>query len=103
MELRNRLDAETGLRLWPCWSSTTRLPRRWWSTCRRSSCTAPAGDYDRLTAQGSAEDDDLATASVADIGYSLAASRSAFEHRAAVIGEGAESLLRGLRAVAEGG
>ncbi|MEU5929966.1 SDR family NAD(P)-dependent oxidoreductase [Streptomyces antimycoticus] len=58
--------------------------------------------YDRLTAQGSAEDDDLATASVADIGYSLAASRSAFEHRAAVIGEDRESLLRGLRAVAQG-
>nr|ARM20283.1 polyketide synthase [Streptomyces sp. 211726] len=56
----------------------------------------------RLTAQGSAEDDELAVASVADIGYSLAVSRSAFEHRAAVIGDDRESLLRGLLAVAQG-
>ncbi|MEU0927086.1 type I polyketide synthase [Streptomyces solisilvae] len=56
----------------------------------------------RLTAQGSAQDDELAVASVADIGYSLAVSRSAFEHRAAVIGDDRESLLRGLLAVAQG-
>ncbi|MEU2211947.1 SDR family NAD(P)-dependent oxidoreductase [Streptomyces hygroscopicus] len=55
--------------------------------------------YARLTA---AEGDDPTAASVADIGYSLAVSRSAFEHRAAVIGEDRESLLRGLRAVAQG-
>ncbi|WP_349345336.1 type I polyketide synthase [Streptomyces rapamycinicus] len=56
----------------------------------------------RLTAPDSAQDGDPAVASVADVGYSLAVSRSAFEHRAAVIGEDRESLLRGLRALAQG-
>ncbi|MGW3432547.1 type I polyketide synthase [Streptomyces melanosporofaciens] len=56
---------------------------------------------ERLYAQ-MVEGDDSAAGSVADIGYSLAVSRSAFEHRAAVIGEDRESLLRGLRAVAQG-
>ncbi|WP_062009674.1 type I polyketide synthase [Streptomyces hygroscopicus] len=58
--------------------------------------------YAHLTAGGPAEGDDSTAASVADIGYSLAVSRSAFDHRAAVIGEDRESLLRGLRAVARG-
>ncbi|QIB42099.1 SDR family NAD(P)-dependent oxidoreductase [Streptomyces aureoverticillatus] len=58
--------------------------------------------HTRLTAQGSSRDDDPAVAPVADVGYSLAVSRSAFEHRAVVIGEDRESLLRGLRAVAQG-
>ncbi|MEU5272310.1 type I polyketide synthase [Streptomyces hygroscopicus] len=58
--------------------------------------------HTRLTDPDSAQDDDPAPAPVADIGYSLAVSRSAFEHRAAVIGEDRESLLRGLRAVAQG-
>ncbi|MFE2185202.1 type I polyketide synthase [Streptomyces sp. NPDC059455] len=64
--------------------------------------TAMRAQAERLYARLTAEGDDLTGASVADIGYSLAASRSAFEHRAAVIGEDRESLLRGLRAVAEG-
>ncbi|WP_344599112.1 type I polyketide synthase, partial [Streptomyces violaceusniger] len=55
-----------------------------------------------LTAQGASQDNDLALASVADIGYSLAVSRSALEHRAVVIGEDRDSLLRGLQAVAKG-
>ncbi|GAA0970201.1 hypothetical protein GCM10009576_009470 [Streptomyces rhizosphaericus] len=55
-----------------------------------------------LTAQGASQDNDLALASVADIGYSLAVSRSALEHRAVVIGEDRDSLLRGLQAVAQG-
>ncbi|WP_262697533.1 MULTISPECIES: type I polyketide synthase [Streptomyces] len=58
--------------------------------------------YAHLTVGGPVEGDDSTAASVADIGYSLAVSRSAFEHRAAVIGEDRESLLRGLRAVAQG-
>ncbi|MFE5118931.1 type I polyketide synthase [Streptomyces sp. NPDC056669] len=56
---------------------------------------------ERLYAQ-MIEGDDAAAGSVADIGYSLAVSRSAFEHRAAVIGADRESLLSGLRAVAQG-
>ncbi|MBI0383477.1 acyltransferase domain-containing protein, partial [Streptomyces albiflaviniger] len=51
---------------------------------------------------GAELDGDPAVASAADVGYSLAVSRSAFEHRAAVIGEDRESLLRGLRALAQG-
>ncbi|MBP8532317.1 SDR family NAD(P)-dependent oxidoreductase [Streptomyces sp. MK37H] len=56
----------------------------------------------RLTEHGPDLDGDPAPASAADVGYSLAVSRSAFEHRAAVIGEDRESLLRGLRALAQG-
>ncbi|MGW5697645.1 CurL C-terminal domain-containing protein, partial [Streptomyces asiaticus] len=37
-----------------------------------------------------------------DVGHTLA-SRSVFEHRAVLVGEDRETLLRGLRAVAEGG
>ncbi|UUU25873.1 type I polyketide synthase [Streptomyces sp. DSM 40750] len=58
--------------------------------------------YAHLTVGGPVEGNDYTAASVADIGYSLAVSRSAFEHRAAVIGEDRESLLRGLRALAQG-
>ncbi|MBI0292991.1 acyltransferase domain-containing protein [Streptomyces sp. PRKS01-29] len=58
--------------------------------------------YAHLTVGSPVEGDDPTAASVADIGYTLAVSRSAFEHRAAVIGEDRESLLRGLRAVAQG-
>ncbi|MEU1949642.1 acyltransferase domain-containing protein, partial [Streptomyces sp. NPDC020125] len=39
---------------------------------------------------------------VPDVGHTLAA-RSVFEHRAVLVGEDRETLLRGLRAVAEGG
>ncbi|MYU15532.1 hypothetical protein GTZ78_33830, partial [Streptomyces sp. SID8361] len=39
---------------------------------------------------------------VLDIGHTLAA-RSVFEHRAVLVGEDRETLLRGLRAIAEGG
>ncbi|MFE2183727.1 type I polyketide synthase, partial [Streptomyces sp. NPDC059455] len=39
---------------------------------------------------------------VLDVGHTLA-SRSVFEHRAVLVGEDRETLLRGLRAVAEGG
>ncbi|MEV4921528.1 type I polyketide synthase [Streptomyces roseoverticillatus] len=38
----------------------------------------------------------------ADIGFSLAATRSAMEHRAAVVGESRDELLAGLRALAAG-
>ncbi|MFJ3221693.1 beta-ketoacyl synthase N-terminal-like domain-containing protein, partial [Kitasatospora sp. NPDC086801] len=37
-----------------------------------------------------------------DVAYSLATTRAALEHRAAVVGDGAEQLLAGLRAVADG-
>ncbi|MGW2378247.1 SDR family NAD(P)-dependent oxidoreductase, partial [Kitasatospora sp. NPDC001683] len=37
-----------------------------------------------------------------DIAYSLATTRAALEHRAAVVGDGSEQLLAGLRAVADG-
>ncbi|MEU0487303.1 beta-ketoacyl synthase N-terminal-like domain-containing protein, partial [Streptosporangium sp. NPDC006013] len=40
---------------------------------------------------------------LADVGFSLATSRSVFEHRAVVIGGGHEELLAGLGAVASGG
>ncbi|MEH0420577.1 type I polyketide synthase [Streptomyces sp. B21-083] len=39
----------------------------------------------------------------ADIGHSLAASRSDFEHRAVVVADGSDGFLRGLAAVAAGG
>ncbi|TQM77833.1 acyl transferase domain-containing protein [Saccharothrix saharensis] len=42
------------------------------------------------------------TPSPVDIGFSLATSRSAFEHRAVVVGEDRESLVTGVREVAEG-
>jgi acyl transferase domain-containing protein/acyl carrier protein len=42
-------------------------------------------------------------AGLADIGLSLAVSRAALEHRAVLIGGGRESLLEGLRTVAQGG
>ncbi|OPF79833.1 polyketide synthase, partial [Streptomyces antioxidans] len=58
--------------------------------------------YARLTEHGATLDGDPALAWAADVGYSLAVSRAAFEHRAAVIGEDRESLLRGLRALAQG-
>ena len=38
----------------------------------------------------------------ADVGWSLAATRSAFEHRAVVTGAGREELLAGLAALAAG-
>ncbi|MBT2210870.1 type I polyketide synthase [Actinomadura sp. NEAU-AAG7] len=44
----------------------------------------------------------LRTASVADVGLSLATTRSRFEHRAAVVGADASGLLRGLEALAAG-
>ncbi|OPF75716.1 beta-ketoacyl synthase, partial [Streptomyces antioxidans] len=53
---------------------------------------------DRLYADVAARDDIGAL----DIGHTLA-SRSVFEHRAVLVGEDRETLLRGLRAVAEGG
>ncbi|MFF2149210.1 SDR family NAD(P)-dependent oxidoreductase, partial [Kitasatospora sp. NPDC058190] len=37
-----------------------------------------------------------------DVAYSLATTRAALEHRAAVVGDGTEQLLTGLRAVADG-
>ncbi|MGW2256227.1 type I polyketide synthase, partial [Kitasatospora sp. NPDC001660] len=37
-----------------------------------------------------------------DVAYSLATTRAALEHRAAVVGDGTEQLLAGLRAVADG-
>ncbi|MFD7284619.1 type I polyketide synthase [Streptomyces sp. NPDC059863] len=42
-------------------------------------------------------------ASAADVGYSLAVSRTALEHRAAVVGADRAELLRGLAALAAGG
>ncbi|MBL1097955.1 type I polyketide synthase [Streptomyces coffeae] len=42
-------------------------------------------------------------ASAVDVGYSLAASRTALEHRAAVVGADRAELLRGLEALAAGG
>ncbi|WP_052745479.1 type I polyketide synthase [Allosalinactinospora lopnorensis] len=41
-------------------------------------------------------------AGIADVGFSLAATRTHFEHRAAVIAGGREQLLEGLRALGEG-
>ncbi|WP_329025630.1 type I polyketide synthase [Streptomyces sp. NBC_00690] len=41
--------------------------------------------------------------SSADVGYSLAVTRTAFEHRAAVVGEDRTALLRGVEALAAGG
>ncbi|WP_229860005.1 type I polyketide synthase [Streptomyces poonensis] len=45
---------------------------------------------------------DLATAAPADVAFSLAANRSALEHRAAVVGADEEELLAGLAALAAG-
>ncbi|MEU0398445.1 SDR family NAD(P)-dependent oxidoreductase [Streptomyces sp. NPDC006208] len=45
---------------------------------------------------------DLAAASPADVGFSLAATRSALEHRAAVVGADADELRAGLTALAAG-
>ncbi|MEV0186640.1 SDR family NAD(P)-dependent oxidoreductase [Streptomyces sp. NPDC050625] len=45
---------------------------------------------------------DLAAASPADVGFSLAATRSALEHRAAVVGADGEELRAGLTALAAG-
>ncbi|WP_436844929.1 SDR family NAD(P)-dependent oxidoreductase [Streptomyces roseoverticillatus] len=45
---------------------------------------------------------DLADASSADVGFSLATTRSALEHRAAVVGADAAELRAGLTALAEG-
>ncbi|MGK5546563.1 SDR family NAD(P)-dependent oxidoreductase [Streptomyces sp. URMC 127] len=45
---------------------------------------------------------DLAAASPADVGYSLAVTRSALEHRAAVVGAGTDELRAGLTALAAG-
>ncbi|MGW2426481.1 SDR family NAD(P)-dependent oxidoreductase [Streptomyces sp. NPDC001709] len=45
---------------------------------------------------------DLAAASPADVGFSLAATRSALEHRAAVVGADREELCAGLTALAAG-
>ncbi|MEU9992384.1 type I polyketide synthase [Streptomyces sp. NPDC048045] len=42
-------------------------------------------------------------ASAVDVGFSLAVTRTALEHRAAVVGADRTELLRGLRALAEGG
>ncbi|TPQ24106.1 acyltransferase domain-containing protein, partial [Streptomyces sporangiiformans] len=45
---------------------------------------------------------ELPGASVADIGHALATTRSALDHRAAVVGRDTEEFLRGLAALAEG-
>ncbi|WP_344340770.1 type I polyketide synthase, partial [Streptomyces rhizosphaericus] len=59
------------------------------------------GQAERLLGQLASAVDDSAV--VVDVGYSLAATRSLFDHRAVLVGEDHEELLRGLEAVMRGG
>nr|WP_317633551.1 SDR family NAD(P)-dependent oxidoreductase [Streptomyces sp. HUAS 15-9] len=64
--------------------------------------SAKTGEALREQAQRLLSSVDLAAASPADVGFSLAATRSALEHRAAVVGTDREELRAGLTALAAG-
>ncbi|MGW3208921.1 SDR family NAD(P)-dependent oxidoreductase [Streptomyces sp. NPDC001135] len=64
--------------------------------------SAKTGEALREQAQRLLSSADLAAASPADVGFSLAATRSALEHRAAVVGADKEELRAGLTALAAG-
>uniref|UniRef100_UPI0035E41E60 type I polyketide synthase n=1 Tax=Streptomyces zagrosensis TaxID=1042984 RepID=UPI0035E41E60 len=64
--------------------------------------TARSGAALRGQAQALAEQVAASETSVADIGWSLVTTRSFFDHRAAVIGQNADELLAGLKALAAG-
>ncbi|MQS13782.1 SDR family NAD(P)-dependent oxidoreductase [Streptomyces kaniharaensis] len=68
-----------------------------WLVSARGS-RALAGQAKRLRAAASAEP----APRVADVAHSLAADRTAFDHRAVVLGSGREELLAGLDALAQG-
>ncbi|QYN17783.1 type I polyketide synthase [Amycolatopsis sp. DSM 110486] len=63
------------------------------------SPAALRGQAERVAARVRADAD----LDVADLGFALATTRTALEHRAAVVGEDREGLLRGLDAIASGG
>ncbi|WUK93123.1 SDR family NAD(P)-dependent oxidoreductase [Streptomyces sp. NBC_00358] len=64
--------------------------------------SAKTGEALREQAQRLLSSVDLAAVSPADVGFSLAATRSALEHRAAVVGADGEELCAGLTALAAG-
>ena len=62
-----------------------------------------SGRSDTALKARAAELAELRDANIADVGWSLAATRSAFEHRAAVVGRDRSALVAGVREIAESG
>ncbi|VVJ20833.1 Modular polyketide synthase [Amycolatopsis camponoti] len=62
-----------------------------------------SGRSDAALKARAAELAELTDANLADVGWSLARTRSAFEHRAAVVGRDLPTLLAGVREIAESG
>ncbi|MGW7409948.1 SDR family NAD(P)-dependent oxidoreductase [Streptomyces sp. NPDC054833] len=77
-------------------------PRRARTTVVPWVLSAKTGEALRVQAQRLLSFVDLAAASPADVGLSLAVTRSALEHRAAVVGADGEELRAGLTALAAG-
>ena len=79
-----------------CGCGVVRWCRGWFRVSRRRRWPAQAG---RLLAQCAADD---RMCGVVDVGWSLVATRSVFEHRAVVVGGDREALVAGLAGLAVG-